>query len=472
MNFIKKINIITLFAGILLIYSCNEKENKKGQEPEYVQRIDSVMQIEFDYGILNGSVLVAKNDTIIYEKTFGHTDATKTRKLNTSTIFNIGSIAKEFNGVAIMMLQERGLLHIDDPVSKFDLDLPAWAEKIKIRHLLNYAGGLPSMPNFGGDITNDEIAFNKVRNIDSLLFEPGTSFNYNNYSVFLQRRIVENVTDQTFEAFVTQNIVTPLQLTTAVFDPDETHDDRAFCYDKDNIPCPKFAFISGWLWMNAHDLFTWIQAMNNNQLISQKSFDVLLRNPYTPKLASSLGEFFENEQLQRHDGSAYGFRSIMLNDFKNDVVIIIILNNTGPSIKLGHMTHSIVLEKEFSVVKKSIYDKLKNVFFEDVNEGIRTYNGLKETASEAYEFNDPEELNKLGYEALRAGNVEGGIETIQLAVTEFPEYANLYDSLGEMYLTNEQDNLALENYKKAIALGGTNGNAKAMVLKIQEMKNN
>ncbi len=458
-----------MLVFLQLFISCKSNSQDDTKMPEYIQQIDSVMKIEFDYGVLNGSVLVAKNDTIVYEKTFGHTDATRKQELNKSNIFNIGSIAKEFNGVAIMILQEKGLLDIEDRISKFDLDLPAWSKKIKIKHLLNYASGLPKMPNFGIDITTNEIAFNKIRAIDSLLFEPGTNFNYNNYSVFLQRRIVESATNQTFEAFVTQNIIEPLNLNASVFDPTETNKNRVFCYDIHNKPCPKFAFISGWLWMNAKDLYTYVQAMNNNKLISQESFDMLLRNPYVPKRASSLGEYFEKEQLQRHDGTAYGFRSIMLNDFKNDVVIVMLLNNTGPRIPLGHMTHSIVLGKEFSIIKNSTYQKLRNVFVEDVNEGIDAYKKLKKTESQKYTFNNPGELNSLGYEVLRTGNVAGGIQTLQFAVTEFPENANLYDSLGEAYFTNKDYDKALIQYKKAIALGGTNGNAKAMVEKIQKI---
>ncbi|WP_394971339.1 serine hydrolase [uncultured Croceitalea sp.] len=462
------IKLITIYLYIVVLNACNPTKNQEQEPQRYVQTLDSVMQIEYDYGILNGSVLVAKNDTIVYEKTFGHTDADKTQELDKSTIFNIGSIAKEFNGVAIMMLQEQRLLHIDDPISKFDLELPTWSEKIKIKHLLNYASGLP-MIDFPG--TTDEKAWEILRTADSLAFEPGTQFRYTNSNVFLQRRIVEKVTGQTFQAFVIENMIKPLKLTTAVFDPSETHADRAFCYDKEGTPCPKLEFISGWPWLNARDLYKWITAMNTNLLISQESFDVLLRNPYAPKLASSLGEYFEEEQLQRHDGTSYGFRSIMLNDFKNQVVIIMLLNNTGPRIKLGHMVHDIVLEKAFSVVKNSVYDALINTFNKDVKEGLEAYTKLKQNEQEMYAFDDPSELNKIAYVQYREqNNVDDAIKVLNFAVIEFPENANLYDSLGEMYLNNKQHDLAIKNYKKAIALGGTNGNAKKMITKIQNLK--
>ena len=61
--------------------------------------------------------------------------------------FNFGSIVKQFNAVAIMMLVERGQLNLDDPISKYNLDLPKWSEKVTTRHLINYASGIPRIEN-------------------------------------------------------------------------------------------------------------------------------------------------------------------------------------------------------------------------------------------------------------------------------------------------------------------------------------
>jgi len=455
---------------ILIVTSCIScKSNSKTQDklPDYIMRIDSVMKVEYEYEIFNGSVLVAQNDAIVYEKTFGYKDISKTKKIDKSTIFNIGSIAKQFNGVAIMMLQERGLLNLDDSISKFDLDLPDWSKEVSIRHLLNYASGLPIIDY---PKTTDEKAWDILRSADSLLFEPGSKFRYTNSNVFLQRRIVEKLTSQSFETFVIDNIVKPLQLKSAVFDPDETNENRTFCYGKDKEPCPKLEFISGWLWLSSGDLYKWTKAMNNNELISQKSFDILLRNPYAPKLASSLGEYFENDQLQRHDGTSYGFRSILLNDLKHHKVVILLSNNTAPRIPLGHMVHDIALGKEFSIVKKSVYDELKNIFQEDPKKGIQQYKKLKSSEkSESYMFEDPWQLNRLGYSVFNSKNLKGAIEVFMFAISEFPNNPNLYDSLGEMYFNTKQYDLALKNYKRAITLGGANGNAKKMIDKINKL---
>ncbi|WP_228425206.1 serine hydrolase domain-containing protein [Chryseobacterium jejuense] len=425
------------------------------------------MTKSYERGLFNGNVLVVKNNTIVYQKSFGFTDETRQTPLNNKSIFNIGSIAKEFNAVAIMILVERGLLTLDDPISKFDLGLPKWSEKVTIRHLINYASGIPRIES-GLTIINDEGAWNILRNNDTLLFEPGTGYRYDNGNVFLQRRIIEKVTGMSFQQFVIKNIVKPLKMTHSVFEPELGYKNRTSCYDMDNVRCPELKFISGWLWVDINDLYKWIEAMNSSRLISKESFQTLLNNPYAKDEGGSLGRYFEKEDLQRHNGVSYKFESIFLNDFKNNITIILLSNNLNRVWDLGHIIHNVMLGKEYEIPKKSIEQAIRKESLYDVNKAIKTYYLLKENSKNEYSFENSGELNKLGYELLRLGKTNESITIFKLATHEFPKDANLFDSLGEAYFTNKQYDLALENYKKAISLGGTNGNAEKMIEKIEK----
>lgn len=440
-------------------------QNSTEQKSE-INQIDSLVAKSYERGLFNGNVLIAKNDKIIYQKSFGFTDETRQTPLNNKSIFNIGSIAKEFNAVAIMILVERGLLNLDDKVSKFNLGLPKWAEKVSIRHLINYASGIPPIERLKPE--NDAEAWNILRSNDSLLFEPGTSYRYDNGNVFLQRRIIEKVTGMSFQQFVIKNIVTPLKMTNSVFDPTLGSKNRTSCYDMDNIRCPELKFISGWLWVDINDFYKWAEAMNTNRLISKKSFQTLLNNPYAKEEGGSLGRYFEKEDLQRHNGISYKFESIFLNDFKNKITIILVSNNLNRVWDLGHIIHNLMLGKEYEIPKKSIYQAIRKESLNDVNKGIETYYLLKEKSKNEYSFENPGELNKLGYELSRLGKINESIIIFKLATNEFPKDANLFDSLGEAYFTNKQYDSALESYKKAINLGGTNGNAEKMIDKIEK----
>ena len=449
----------------------NPKETKKihqnsTEQKSEINQIDSLMTKSYERGLFNGNILIAKNDKIIYQKSFGFTDETRQTPLNNKSIFNIGSIAKEFNAVAIMILVERGLLNLDDKVSKFDLGLPKWAEKVSIRHLINYASGIPPIERLKPE--NDAEAWNILRGNDSLLFEPGTSYKYDNGNVFLQRRIIEKVTGVSYQEFVTKNIVKPLKITNSVFDPTFGSKNRTSCYDMDNVRCPELKFISGWLWVDVNDFYKWTEAMNTNRLISKESFQTLLNNPYAKEEGGSLGRYFEKEDLQRHNGVSYKFESIFLNDFKNKITIILVSNNLNRVWDLGHIIHNLMLGKEYEIPKKSIYQAIRKESLNDVNKGIETYHLLKENSKNEYSFENPGELNKLGYELSRLGKINESITIFKLATKEFPKDANLFDSLGEAYFTDKQYDLALENYKKAISLGGTNGNAEKMIDKIEK----
>lgn len=461
-------NIICL-PVLLIILSCGTRQFKMEEDQVEFRKIDSIMTKTYERGLFNGNVLVAQNNKIIYQKSFGFTDETRQTPLSSKSIFNIGSIAKEFNAVSIMILVERGLLNLDDPISRFDLGLPKWADKITTRHLINYASGIPKIES-GFTAVSDEDAWKILRSSDSLLFEPGTGYKYDNGNVFLQRRIIEKLTGKTFEEFVTENIIKPLKMTNSVFDPKSGYKNRTSCYDVDNVRCPEMNFISGWLWVDINDLYKWIAALNSNRLISRESFHTLLNNPYAKDEGGSLGRYFEKEKLQRHNGVSYKFESIFLNDLKNNMAIILVSNNLNRVWDLGHIIHNAMLGKEYEIPKKSIYQAIRKDALIDVNNAIDNYYSLKQHSKNDYNFENPAELNKLGYELLRLEKNDESITIFKLATKEFPTDANLFDSLGEAYFANKQYDLALDSYKKAIDLGGTNGNAEKMIEKINKEK--
>ncbi|MNK35704.1 Penicillin-binding protein 4* [compost metagenome] len=462
--------IITLLLSIsTFAQTVNDVNNrdKLKKESIYASQIDSVMAKSYERGLFNGNALVAKNNKIIYQKSFGFTDETKQTALNNKSIFNIGSIAKEFNAISIMILVERGLLNLDDPISKLNLGLPKWSEKVTTRHLLNYASGIPKIESGLSSVT-DEDAWRILRSSDNLLFEPGTNYKYDNGNVFLQRRIIEKISGMSFQEFVIKNIVKPFKMTNSVFDPKSGYKNRTSCYDFDNVRCPEMNFLSGWLWVDINDLYKWIDAMNSNRLISKESFQNLKNNPYAKDEGGSLGRYFEKEDLQRHNGVSYKFESIFLNDFKNKITIILVSNNLNKVWDLGHIIHNLMLGKDYEVPKKSVYQAIRKESLNDVNKAVEQYYSLKENSKNEYSFENPGELNKLGYELLRLGKNDKSIIIFKLATNEFPKDANLFDSLGEAYFTNKQYDFALESYKKAISLGGTNGNAEKMIEKIEK----
>lgn len=166
MNDIKK-NSVLLLTILLTICS-----NGYGQSLQKVTSLDSLFLKAQQSKAFNGNVLISQNGKVIYEKAFGQADASGIIPLNKKYCFHIGSIAKEFNAVGIMMLKEQGKLKLDDSISKFLPELPSWANKIKIIHLLQYTSGLPQIKWNEVNQDSDNMAELKKRFLLILSREP------------------------------------------------------------------------------------------------------------------------------------------------------------------------------------------------------------------------------------------------------------------------------------------------------------
>ena len=183
---------------------------------DITQRIDSVIRLANKRGIFNGNILVKKSGKTLYEASLGYAEAGKKSVLSNNLLFDIGSVSKEFNGVSIMMLQERGLLKLEDPLSKYIPGLGLWSDQIQIKHLINYTSGIPSFNLLAEE--KDEVILENLRGLKDLQFEPGSAYLYNHYNVFLQMRIIEKVSGVSYADFVKKNIFTPLQMNNSVVD--------------------------------------------------------------------------------------------------------------------------------------------------------------------------------------------------------------------------------------------------------------
>ncbi|MBQ0734820.1 serine hydrolase [Aquimarina celericrescens] len=457
---------IILILSLFFLGFINAQEQETQPFIKYHETIDSLMQISYERGIFNGNVLVTRNDSLVYQKSFGYTDDTGQTELTKNSIFNIGSISKEFNAVSIVMLIEKGELKFDDKLSQFGLGLPSWSEKVTIKHLLNYVSGIPQIDY--DNVKNEKDILKDLQSLPNLLFEPGTKYNYNNNSIFLQRRIIENVSKKTYQEFVTENIINPLKMNNVAFDPNLDYPNKTRCFDVDKISCDEISSSKDRLWISINDLNKWITALHNNKLISRASLELLLRNQYFKNKESSLGVYQDKFALHLHGGQSWQYEAAFMSELKNDLNIILMSNNKSKGFEIIQSMHKIMNGKSFNLPKKSIYRQIRNKCLENIDLGIQYYYDLKKDNLNIYDFANPKELNGLGYDLLAEKKIINSIKIFKLAVSEFPDNAKLYDSLAEVYYTNKQYELALLNYKKSLELNPQNTNAEEMINKISK----
>jgi CubicO group peptidase (beta-lactamase class C family) len=325
--------------------------------------IDSLLQRTNRLGLFKGNVLVIDNNKVVYKGSIGFTDVSGSTKLTTAYRFHIGSIAKEFNAVGIMMLEEQGKLNINDKISKYLTNLPAWANRVSIKNLLQYTSGVPDVKwkTVKGD--SDNMAdLQKTKTLD---FEPGTKYAYNNNNVFLQRRIIEKITGMPFNKFVETQILKPAGMNNSVVDPDESTPLMAKSFDNNGKPGSFFYPITGWVAVTLDDFYKWEQALEHFKLISPASTKKLLTPFAAGKQCGLGGGFMEAGKLafHKHDGISIFYQALLVGEpAKGRTVILLTNNNQNNIFDIDNAIQNILNGKPYVQLKRSLLKDFKNQF--------------------------------------------------------------------------------------------------------------
>src|SRR5690554_98485 len=199
--------LATIFIILLFVtatYGQAAKEN------ETIEQISTYLS-ELEKVGFNGSVLVGLNNRKVISKGYGFNNREMRIKNSSNTIFDIGSITKQFTASAILKLEMQGKLSTDDNLSKFFENIPKDKATITIHDLLRHQSGLIS--NIGRDyekISKGEF-FNKIFS-SPLQFEVGTIFSYSNIGYSILAMIIEKVSRQSYETYLYENLWKPSQM--------------------------------------------------------------------------------------------------------------------------------------------------------------------------------------------------------------------------------------------------------------------
>lgn len=187
-------------------------------------------------GVAGGSLVVVREGKLIAEEHYGLANIEKKQPANAETIYHWASNTKPFTGIAIMQLRDRGLLKLDDPVTKYLPELRkihnpfGSMDEITIRHLLTHSGGFrggtwpwrnnkPWEP-FEPTEWSQLVA---IFPFTEVLFKPGTKFSYSNPGIIYLGRIIEEVSGEPYEAYIDKNILRPLGMHSSYFDTTPPH---------------------------------------------------------------------------------------------------------------------------------------------------------------------------------------------------------------------------------------------------------
>jgi CubicO group peptidase (beta-lactamase class C family) len=336
-------------------------------------RIDQVVHSYSDNKQFMGSVLVAQNDKILFEKSYGSANLEWNNPNASSTKYRLGSITKQFTAASILLLEERGKLKTDDLVKKYMPDAPAAWDKITIYNLLTHTSGIPSFTSFPDYHASEAIPATPQSLVarfrdKPLEFQPGEKWNYSNSGYVLLGYLIEKISGKSYSAFVEENIFRPLEMTDSGYDSNSAiilH--RASGYSPGPNGFENAGYIdmsvplsAGALYSTTLDLLRWEQGLFGGKLLSPASVKKMT-TPFKDNYACGLMVVTANGRTMiEHGGGIEGFNTDMAYypDDKLTVIVLANLNGGAPAeitAKLAAVVHGekVVLQSERKQIEVS-----------------------------------------------------------------------------------------------------------------------
>jgi CubicO group peptidase (beta-lactamase class C family) len=330
-------------------------------------RIDSLLNAYNHLSKFNGSALVAKNGTILLNKGFGYRNA-ETGVLNDEhSIYQLGSVTKQFTSAVILKLQSENKLSVEDKINKYFPDYPN-GDSITIRELLTHTAGIYNYTNDENFMKN-EITKPKTREQMMALFEnkpldfsPGTSWSYSNSGYSMLGYIIEKVTNTSYEQAVRHYIFSPLKMTNSGFDFTHLKNfDKTIGYlalnARDTVRAPivdsTISFSAGAIYSTTGDLYRWSHALENNSILSASQQN----EAYTP-VKNNYGygwgiDSIAGKRRVAHGGGIPGYITIISRVPADEVTIILLSNASNEAIgAICNSIYAILYNQKYELPKE------------------------------------------------------------------------------------------------------------------------
>jgi CubicO group peptidase (beta-lactamase class C family) len=360
-----------------------------------VSLFDIYMKGQADNYRYNGNVLVAKRGNIIYRQSFGFADYDTKRKLDSNSIFDCGSIAKEFTAVGILLLKDKGKINLTDTLRKFFPELPYY--NVTIQQMLTHTSGLPDgfglvlkNPVQNGRASNNDFIQLLANEKAPALFKPGENLMYSGTAFVLLAAIIEKISGQSFKKYMKEQIFKPLGMTrTSVANaprsvkniPDyaygfEYSDSLKKYVRADSTQAWSASIIGipgeGLIISTTGDLLKWDRALKNHTLLKETTQHEMLSQQAERKNISKISfgygirvgkNNFGNYIF--HNGSWPGYLSMLIRYVDDDLTVIVLSNNESRADFIADALAAIALNKNIEptyVHKKAGIDVIINKY--------------------------------------------------------------------------------------------------------------
>ncbi|MGE5479128.1 MAG: serine hydrolase domain-containing protein [Chloroflexota bacterium] len=312
------------------------------------EEFDAVLNYYFQNREFSGVVLLAKADSIIYQRAVGFSDYDLRTPNYVWSRFRIASLTKPIAATIAMRLVERGELDLDKTVRHYIPNYPKkTGNKITVANLLSHSSGLPhydGIQDFFAKYSTKSYKHDEFIKLFwdlDLLFPPGTKSQYSSFNYYLLGVILEKVTGKTWDQLVADEITTPLGLTNTGVLTQAVIPDLVYGYARYSGPIERATFrdmstalATGDIYSTAHDLLTFSRSFDNNLLVSEESKRRMFRD-FVPGFGYGFGWCItktaspltgSSDTMVWHLGGTNGFRSYIAK-YVGDGLTIVMLSN-------------------------------------------------------------------------------------------------------------------------------------------------
>jgi CubicO group peptidase (beta-lactamase class C family) len=462
-----------------------------------IKSIDSLLNLCIKNNCFNGDILITKNKSTFYKRTIGYRDNTKSELLKPNCLFNIASISKPFTAIAILQLQEKKLLNINDKVVKYIPNFPY--TDVCLNHLLSHTSGLIANIDFLNEednqktMTNDSIISLLIKYKPNLEFKPGEQWAYSNLGYDILAVIVENLSNLKFDVYMQKKVFSPAGmrrtfiprtanvsswLTKNLKESDialpHNYEDLTSCNLRNIYPIicssKQYYYGSTNVYTTVYDLEKFNKALTNSIILSKES-QALAYTPYKlnngsfamdtlAPIKSYYGLGWEISidttygKIIWHKGRSGGTRAVFLRNIDRNQMVTFLDNNDNWNTDLKAVACLKIINTQpyKNPLKKSLVQKfgcdIISMGFEKASMELKK---LKETESQNY-FISRDELNELVLVLDKKNKSQHALAVSYLCNELYPDDWSTLLSLGDLQLRNNLIAEAIVNYTKAVRL--------------------
>ncbi len=480
-DIIMKKTILIIVSSIqLLLFAMTINAQIKTSNNTLEKKIDTYLSEGVANGF-SGSVLIAKEGEIVLHKGYGMADKENNIAYTVNTVSTIGSVTKQFTATAILKLEALNKLKVTDPISKFFKNIPNDKKNITIHQLLTHTAGLIDVIGNGDFDDIPMKRFFKTLFATKLLHKPGSKYAYSNAGYSILARIIEIVSDNNYEGFLTEHLFIPAGMTqTGYFIPlwDSAKIAKGYMRNLINVGTMISRYKkngnvtwtlkgNGGIHSTTGDMYKWYKALKTNKILSKSLFKKLTTS-YVLEYEGGSGYYAYGWAIYNSDRntkiiSHNGGNRVFFHDYiwipEEDVVILLFTNAASREVEVAWPIEKMIFNSTYKA--KPIKKNLFHLTFDFIkNNDIKQSNELISIIKNQYRstIKRPDQLNNLGYRILNnelmkiKENIKWAIVIFKLNTEFFPKDGNSWDSLGEGYTNNGQKEEAIKSYRRALEL--------------------